>query len=56
MVVVLSQTLKEVLFGEAIGGNVMRSLDIEGLFDFGVRRDEEVEDDEGRNEEIEENI
>lgn len=34
----------------------MYSLDIEGLFDFRVRSDEEMEDDEGRDEEIEENV
>jgi hypothetical protein len=56
MIVVFSQTLKEILPWETIGGNVVRSLDIEGLFDFGVRRDEEMEDDEGRNEETEKNI
>ena len=34
----------------------MYSLDVEGLFDFRVRSDEEMEDDEGRDEEIEENV
>lgn len=34
----------------------MRGLDVEGLFDFGVGSDEEMEDDEGRDERIEENI
>jgi hypothetical protein len=32
------------------------SLDVEGLFDFCVRGDEEMEDDEGRDEEVERNV
>jgi hypothetical protein len=56
MIVILSQILSEVLLWEAIGGNIVRGLDIERLFDFCVRSDEEVENDEGRNEEVEEDI
>jgi hypothetical protein len=43
-------------YWDAIGGNIVYSLDVEGLFDFRVRSDEEMEDDEGRDEEIEENV
>lgn len=34
----------------------MHSLDVEGLFDFGVGGDEEMQDNEGGKEGIEENI
>ena len=37
VVVVCSKILHDILLWEAIGGNVMGSLNIEGLFNFGVR-------------------
>jgi len=59
MVIICSQTRSDmggIPYWDAIGGNIVRSLDVEGLFNFGIRSDEEMEDDEGRDEDIEENI
>jgi hypothetical protein len=41
---------------DAISGYVVRGLDVEGLFNLGVRSDEEMEDDESRDQGIEEDI
>jgi hypothetical protein len=43
-------------YWDAVSGNIVRSLDVEGLFDFGVRSNEEMEDYEGGDEEIEKSI
>jgi hypothetical protein len=49
--------LRDVVYPrDAIGDNVVCGLDIEGLFDFSVRSDEEMEDDECGNERVEEDI
>lgn len=56
MVVVFLQILREVAPWDAISGNVVRGLDVEGLFNLGVRSDEEMEDYESGDQGIEEEI
>ena len=56
MIVVFLQSLREVGSWDAISDYVVRGLDVEGLFNLGVRCDEEVEDDESRDQGIEEDI
>jgi hypothetical protein len=56
MIVVFLQSLREIASWDAISGYVVRGLDVEGLFNLGVRSDEEMEDDESRDQGIEEDI
>jgi hypothetical protein len=56
MIVVFLQILREIASWDAISGYVVRGLDVEGLFNLGVRSDEEMEDDESRDQGIEEDI
>ncbi len=56
MIVVLLQSLREVSPWDAVGGYVVRGLDVEGLFNLGVRSDQEMEDDESGDQGIEEDI
>lgn len=56
MIVVLLKGLSEVFSWDAISGYVVRRLDVEGLFNLGVRSDEEMEDDESGDQGIEEDI
>jgi hypothetical protein len=56
MIVVFLQSLREVSPWDAVGGYVVRGLDVEGLFDLGVRSDEEMDDDENGDQGIEEDV
>jgi hypothetical protein len=53
MIVVLLKGLSKVFSWDAISGYVVRRLDVEGLFNLGVRSDEEMEDDESGDQGIE---
>lgn len=46
VIVCLTQAVREIVDWRAVGEDVVRSLEIEGLLDFGVWRGEEVEEDE----------
>jgi hypothetical protein len=53
MVVIRGQELVGVGGRDAVHEDVVDGLDVEGFFDFGVRRDEEVEQDGGGDEGVE---
>lgn len=46
MIIMRAQIPRDVASdGDAVGGDVVDGLDVEGFLDFGVGRDEEVEED-----------
>lgn len=45
MIVARVEGLRYILRGETVGEDVVRGLDVEGFFDFGVGCEEEVDDD-----------
>ena len=56
MIITLFEAAMHISYREAIIYNIVRGLDVEGLFDFGIGSYEEVEKNEGRDEKGEEEI
>lgn len=48
MIIISPQGLRGIPRGNPIGQNVVSGLDMEGLLDLGIRRDNKVEEDQRR--------